>query len=68
MAQFRVSRCEDRFVWLGRLGSSRRSRPPDMGNGNPAFMSHVQRPALLESQGVVPQALTLSGEAKFITW
>ena len=50
------------------LGSSRRSRSPDMGNGKPPYMLRVLRPALLKPQEVVSQALTLSRGARFITW
>ncbi len=47
-------------MWLGRLYLFRGSRPPE-------FLSRMQR-AGLGSQEAVPQALTLTGDARFIDW
>ena len=53
-------------VCLGSSGSW--LRPSDMDSREPTFMSCVLRLILLESQGAVPQALTLLRRARFIAW
>ena len=39
-----------------------------MDHEKQAFMSHEIKPALLEPQGAMPQALALSGGARFTAW
>ena len=56
-----------RFMWLGYVVLQRRSMPLDTGNRKPASMSRAPRLALLEPPEAVPQALNISGEARFDT-
>ena len=55
-------------MWLGSLSLSHQSRSPDMDTGMSILMSCMLRPARIEPQGAIHQALTFFKGVAFITW